>query len=337
MGEFQVTHLRATVFFQLGVGILVGQLCATAISSALMKAHSPWLPICIGYLVGLASCSAAFLLPETLSSKISGTVATGIEDTSSCHTSGDGVAEDDFDAETTIVMHHTLLALWNTLLFAIHDRNILISLLTFLFNAISVSSINLLLQYISVRYAWTIAQAGFLMSLRAGVNIILFILVLPLMTRWLLLGRYHFSSMRKDLWLARGSNILLPTGFIVLALSPNVGSAVTGIIILTLGTGFPSLMRSLVTSMVDPHYIARLYGLITIFEMVGYMLSGPMLAVLFKHGLELGGFAVGLPFFAAGGIASFSALLVWTISITQDEDARIVESVVGASRVIPNT
>jgi hypothetical protein len=192
---------------------------------------------------------------------------------------------------------------------------VVVALITFFFNAVVISSVALILQYVSVRYNWTISEAGFLLSLRAGISIILFTVVLPLLTR-LLLMHGQFSGLNKDLLLAKGSIILLAVGYIALALAPSASSAMCGVILTALGTGFPSLMRSLVTSIIEPQRVVQLYALITMFEMLGYLVSGPVLAALFKIGLALAGWGVGLPFLVSGGLMAVGAVLVFTMRLS---------------------
>lgn len=67
-----------------------------------------------------------------------------------------------------------------------------------------------------------------------------------------------------------------------------------------LGQGFASAVRSLATSLVEPHHIGRLNSYATTIDMVGSLAAGPLLSTAYGAGLELGGAWVGLPFLLSG-------------------------------------
>lgn len=54
--------------------------------------------------------------------------------------------------------------------------------------AVSASVANILLQYISIRYHWTLAQAGYLFTMKAGVGLFLYTVLVPcdlyILTQW---------------------------------------------------------------------------------------------------------------------------------------------------------
>lgn len=127
------------------------------------------------------------------------------------------------------------------------------------------------------------------------------------------------TNMNRDLRLAQASVIFLPLGLFVMAIAGNISSMTTGLVIMTLGTGYSSLMRSLVTSIFERQHIARLYSAITVFEILGSMFSGPMLAGFFQWGMHLGGMWQGMPFFAAGLMALFTAVLAWTVPVLSSQ------------------
>lgn len=80
-----------------------------------------------------------------------------------------------------------------------------------------------------------------------------------------------------------------------------------GLVVYTFGTGFPPVVRSLVTSLVESHHesrssdIGRLYALISVLEGIGNLIAGPGMAQLFRYGINLGTSWLGLPF----GLAAF--------------------------------
>jgi len=61
--------------------------------------------------------------------------------------------------------------------------NFQVLLVTFFFTALASSDTKLLVQYISKRYNWTFAQAGYLLSAKALVNLTLLVVVVPRLIR----------------------------------------------------------------------------------------------------------------------------------------------------------
>jgi hypothetical protein len=201
-------------------------------------------------------------------------------------------------------------------------------LATFLIQMFTRQIIDQVLRFISKRFEWSLAQTGFLLSLRALINGILFLAILPGVsfiltssskTAYSIPGlRFNLSTASKDLVLARFSLIIQIMGIFLLALSAfssPIGDsnqespfplmlAIGGLIIYTLGIGFCAFCRSLISSLVNQEHIARLYTVISIIETVGTSVAGPGLAWLYSWGLKLSrkdeqnGY-LGLPFWGA--------------------------------------
>jgi hypothetical protein len=102
------------------------------------------------------------------------------------------------------------------------SKNITLCLLIFLVTSLSDNNLNVLLQYASKRYGWTISQAAYLFSLKAGVNVILYTLLVPLGLKHLKYS-WEFSSVRANLWAERSSILLLCFGSLAIGLSFNIG------------------------------------------------------------------------------------------------------------------
>jgi hypothetical protein len=102
------------------------------------------------------------------------------------------------------------------------SRNITLCLLIFLVTSLSDNNLNVLLQYASKRYGWTISQAAYLFSVKAGVNVILYTLIVPLGLKQLKYS-WGFSSVYANLWAEKSSILLLCLGSLAIGLSFNVG------------------------------------------------------------------------------------------------------------------
>ena len=68
-------------------------------------------------------------------------------------------------------------------------------------------------------------QTNVLISEVAGVNLIIFLIVLPLLTMFLR-TKYSVSPPKTDIAVARGSLLLLCVGSLLLGLAPNVGTMI---------------------------------------------------------------------------------------------------------------
>jgi hypothetical protein len=64
---------------------------------------------------------------------------------------------------------------------------------------------------------------------------------------------------------------------------------IVGLGISALGSGYNFLIRSLLASVVETDHIGMLYTRISIFETVGVLVAGPLLAMSFRTGMVWGG------------------------------------------------
>lgn len=167
------------------------------------------------------------------------------------------------------------------------------------------------LRYFSNRYGWKLREVGFLLSLQAAINIILILVILPALSHYLL-TRCLYSPKSKDLILAKVSAVMLAFGALGLAMAPSVSTGIIGLTLWTLGTGFPAIARSLITTLVDQHHIGRLFAIIAIIELLCYMAAAPTQAALYHLGLKWKGGWQGLPFYflalmyTVAGVAVFA-------------------------------
>lgn len=175
-------------------------------------------------------------------------------------------------------------------------------------------------------------QAGILLSLRSFTALILLVAILPL-ANYLLTARFSLSAQSKDLWLARVSIILSMIGSLTIGMSgtpslmamgesrcPTGGKssanhAPTGVVVWAVGAGYSLLVRSLLTSLVEPHHVGTLNSTMAMLETIGSLLGGPLLSLSFRKGLDLGGIWLGLPFIGAGILSFIAALVIWLIHL----------------------
>ena len=166
--------------------------------------------------------------------------------------------------------------------------------------------------YISKRYGWSIADATLLTSIRSGLNVLIFLVLIPALST-ILSSRFAFTSLRSDLWLGRASCILSAVGFGVFGFAPHIALSIIGMILFTFGNGHAMFIRSLLTSLVEQHHVARLYNIIGIVNTVALMAGSPLLAGLFQEGLQLGGVWAGLLYYLISGLYLCVTFLMFVV------------------------
>jgi hypothetical protein len=218
----------------------------------------------------------------------------------------------------------------------LHSLPILLLLLTFLTEPVGQQSMDLSLRYISKRFSWALRETGFLLSLRAFVNIVLLLIVLPSLSYYLT-ERLHFSSKAKDLSLARYSAVMLFVGALTFSASPTIGLTVIGLVIYTLGEGFCSLTRSLITTFVDKEHVARLYSAIAIVEVITSLAVGPSIAALYTAGLKLKGPWLALPFYVLAFVCFMGGLGVWFFGLLSKKQEEVPYGDEDCETIVGNT
>ena len=303
----ELTLSRANVFLLGKSAGIFAELIAPSVASFLM-AKSPWIPLLTGLATLTFGTSLIMLIPETLNLRPSETREPN-PDSSSQHSSSSKGDKLDFFSKAKIRVANAFRRLYEATT-VLHSLPILLLLITFLTEPVGRQSMDLSLRYISKRFSWELRQTGFLLSLRAFVNITLLLGILPGLSFYLT-ERLHFSSKSKDLSLARYSATFLVIGALVFATSPTIGLTIIGLVIYTLGGGFAALTRALITTLVDKEHIGRLYAAIAVLETITYLAAGPSIAGLYAAGLKLKGPWLALPYYGLTLVCFFAGLGVW--------------------------
>ncbi|KAH7356776.1 major facilitator superfamily domain-containing protein [Rhexocercosporidium sp. MPI-PUGE-AT-0058] len=309
---------RSNIFLLGTCAGLLADLIGPSVASTLM-AKSPWLPFLMGPFIILFGTAMILFVPETLHLRPKAVISAELtSDSSSEQIASHGKFDDStFFTSVKSQVVNTLQELWGSMA-VLHSLPILLLLLAFISPAFGILSINLLLRYISRRFNWKLSQAGFLLSLRAFVNIILLLIIIPIFSH-ILVRYFNFSSRAKDLLLARASVIILVAGALFIAASPTIELTILGIIVWTLGTGFVALTRSVITTLVDQQHIGRLYAAVSVVETTASLVAGPLLGALYTLGLKWKGPWIGLPFYCLAGITFLSSIGVFTFSYFEEK------------------
>lgn len=171
------------------------------------------------------------------------------------------------------------------------------------------------MKYISTRYHWTLAQANLLMSFRPLLTIPLLLTVLPAVSRYLL---RTMESAHKDLHLARISIVFLTLGTLGIGLSPSIPPLIVSLVIQAAGAGFLFATRSLITSLIRREETAKLFTVIEILQSVGAVIASLVITNIFRLGIDLGGFWIGLAWFMTSSLFVMVGVAVWLVRIPGD-------------------
>ncbi|KAI1779475.1 hypothetical protein F4818DRAFT_141652 [Hypoxylon cercidicola] len=196
----------------------------------------------------------------------------------------------------------------------LRSRIVTALLSTFVVHGPTTRASSFVVQYTSTRFGWSLEGAGILLSLRAAINIVLLLILLPACSSLLLSRRMPFrlTSTTKDLLLARISVVLLISGALLPATSSK-GSFVAGLVVFTLGTGFSAQCRALILALVDSEHAARLSSLITIFDAYSSLWAGPSLTQLFTEGNKLKEYWLGLLYIGVAFLCSLAAAAIFSV------------------------
>ncbi|KAH7152136.1 major facilitator superfamily domain-containing protein [Dactylonectria estremocensis] len=277
---------KATHFLYLTFGTTAGGILGPVCAGLLMQRYGPWLPI---YLVGLTVpivFSILLLLPETLSIKIK---------------NQQGPESKTFKSH----MRQGLKDLRQSLRI-LKNKSVPLVLVTFFIQSARFSAASTTMsQYISKHFGWRLAEISILLSPLGILNLVI-LAGLPKVSEILLSPRFRMTPFTKDLFLTRISTSILVVGALVEGFSHNVVLFLIGLFITTFGAADSPLARATVSHYVQPEYTSRLYALITMVEVLGSFIGGPVLAWCFDRGLKRKGIWIGLPWFYVAFLCSLA-------------------------------
>lgn len=187
----------------------------------------------------------------------------------------------------------------------------------------------LMLQYASTRYLVSFSEATFVVSLKAGFTIGVYLVLLPLISQRLMKKHNHDAG-GKDVILGRCSAMISSVGWLLIALSPRMSEFVVALFVLALGAGFATLVRSYLTSIIPRGDVAKLYTILSMLDTIGTMAAGPLFAFLFKVGLGIGGNGLGLPFVCMALLYAVCSVVMFCVRIRRQDEEDRVEGIASA-------
>lgn len=306
-------------------GPLLSQLIFVPVGAAMME-RNPWTPMMVSVAVEAVGFVVAILLvPETLSSNRAST-SSGHE-TSPLIDRGEarGLPQTFRAGWRSFCTRWSRLSSWAS-------KNAKIAMVLTCFLALYLgeqSDGTLLLQYTSKRLGWSLAkasspnakwtlfqkltilvlQASYLLSLRAGVILIVLAVGIPVLSGFML-HYLHLHKTLKDKRIAQVSGCFLVAGSVAIFFASSSAPLICGQVLFCLGHGFAVPARSLITSMVDQAHLGTVFTLVSVMTYMGLLAGGPLLAAMFQWGMRLGDFWMGMPFLVSGVCFAFALLVV---------------------------
>ncbi|MCJ1473273.1 hypothetical protein MMC13_001924 [Lambiella insularis] len=317
----------ASTFFRLGASNFLCFLVAPPLAAKLMEL-SPWIPLTLGLGVQALAIPVTMALPETLGCR---------KPTDPTPPTPKPFSEKDTrEAERPLTASEPSMRLSNGSLsdtfrsvvasfvansaFLFKDWRILFFGATYPVRMLASPLGSLLLQYVSKRYQWTLARVTYISSFEAGMSMLALLFLFPSLSTYLL-KKKGLNVSRKDLFLARIGVSATAIGVILTGFAPTIFVLFIGMGIGSLGSSAGSATRALLTSYVQQNEVARLYTALSIVETIGLTIGGPIVAGMFKTGMEnvktglYGDAWLGLPYLIVGALLSVVAILMWMLRL----------------------
>ncbi|KAF3026097.1 hypothetical protein E8E15_005491 [Penicillium rubens] len=285
---------RATALFRLQSCVQIAEILATPLSAYLMT-FGPMFPFILSICIIIVGSIPSFFLPETLRNAKGKQVSLETSE----QDSGSEQSQPPRKQAVLQELSRQIREFAQSTRFIWADSNICLMVFVMFVTVMSRQCTNLLLQYVSKKFNWSISRASLLISLRGIFGLVTYLVIMPILG---FLAAKHLSIHGKhsDHFLSK---------------APTPAILIGGQVISSIGSAFMITTRSMATSLVQPDHAGTLYSAIAIAQGVGTLLSGPLFANLFRLGMHLGTAWMGLPFFQASLFFVVAVTAVWHIRL----------------------
>lgn len=110
--------------------------------------------------------------------------------------------------------------------------------------------------------------------------------------------------------LGRISLAFLISGCLLLALAPTAWLCILSLVIFSASNGLGSIIRAILSSIVEPHTIGALNSVLSATECGITIISAPSLGWVLNKGRDMGGIWRGLEYMVVTGLATVCAALI---------------------------
>ncbi|EHA17763.1 hypothetical protein ASPNIDRAFT_177916 [Aspergillus niger ATCC 1015] len=288
---------NSNAYFILSASILLSEIVAVPLSAWMMSSNA-WIPWMLGLACEISSLFAILWLPETKPAPSINTV-----NDVQPETAGHSKRSSAFTWASVVHFARSQIAQLHE--FICEYPSALVISIAFFFSSYGIEAVPFMLQYVSKRFSWSLAEASLLICVKGIINCFALMLVLPIATK--ILDRY-LSPVQRDIRMALGCACLLMAAFVFMCVASHPAVFVVGVALVAFGGGFYAALRSVGSALVGPSHVGLLNTTITLTQGAGLMISGPLLAGLFRAGMAWEGVWMGLPWMA--GVILFAATIL---------------------------
>ncbi|KAF2754968.1 MFS general substrate transporter [Pseudovirgaria hyperparasitica] len=297
------TEDSSTILYLLLAMYYLGYICGNGLAPATMKYL--WLPFCLAFICWGIALLLVVLMPS--SQKFAEQSQTKMRQ--------GGVFSNVFPSKISTRAWQIYYKARNT----VRKRDYLVGIIAlFPLMAVRGPVIELVLPYVSKRYHWSLANAGFLDAMSGIIGLMLSFFMLPVLVTYL---KKHpsFGPIRAEGAVVRYSVCALGFGALIIAAAPSVGLMIPGYVIYATGAGGRTAILAIATSLVLPEEVARLNTVIITSEVLADLTLSPFIWYLWSLALDQGSdAALGIPFYAVTVVMCIvAAIFLYT---TRDPD-----------------
>ncbi|KAI8958431.1 MFS general substrate transporter [Daldinia sp. FL1419] len=195
-----------------------------------------------------------------------------------------------------------------------HPMNLILLLVSFFLTSLASSDTKLLPQYISKRYDWSFAKAGYLLSAKAIVNFILLTIVVPGVLRSKTSSNQLQSqtlSDRDNVRYARICLVISVIGALAIACSVTIWFLFPCLLLYALGSALPVFTMGLLKSRsvlpkdedqpVNPtEPETHIFSIVMMVKTLGSLVGAPLMATLWVQGISTG--ILGVPYVVSAAL-----------------------------------
>jgi hypothetical protein len=206
----------------------------------------------------------------------------------------------------------------DTLFSSLSNTNILLTIPAFLVGIFRYTTLNVLIQYASIRFDLSISTGAMFYTETALVNIFLFLFMVPTLTAYVR-KKHGVQPQSIDLFLVRSSVLLMCCGSLGIGLAwtgsllapgklqphsmviqvPMYAKLMEAVSVFAAGFGSRVSALSLVSYWISDDAKATIYAAIIVLESLGHSIGDPSMQQILAASLRLSPFWQALPFFAA--------------------------------------
>ncbi|KID99924.1 Major facilitator superfamily domain, general substrate transporter, partial [Metarhizium majus ARSEF 297] len=277
-------------WFQWVVGaVLAAELAGPFLSARLIES-SIWLPLYVSLaLVAVGGVLLALLSPETLCRK------------TDC-------VKEDLDGGSPVTTKRTIMAIFSRpAVFLVPGAVLSLPM------AATLSGI--LFRFMPVQFHWQLSKSALLVSLRSMITLVTLLLLLP-GAAYICNKKTTYSHRCRDSVFLRASALCFLAGSAFLVLVLNQGFIIAGVVLSALGSGIPTLCRSMMVSALGEKSTGLLFGILAIGEIIGFLCCTVAMGALFDVALTSW---IGYPFVLGVVLAGAIFITSWMAGTSKEK------------------